>query len=517
MTILALSICGGIALWLLYLLASAYATVRRFQKNANDLPEGALPQGSVFEGRSDLPQLANGFLAKLASAAAGGRLIEFNLQQGLSTIAGSIRSMTMMPRALVGILILGALLVTLFNLQGSVATLGKAFRDLSNKQSTTAVSDNAPPVDTIQRAMGDVADTARRAFITSAWIISVAALGLLFTVAVQRKGARAFNGFSRWAADAYHDAIAAMPALDQQAQLAELNETLKQMAGLVSALSEMGQGMSTLAAFGKQMGAASEAITAAIERLPTNINSSIVQLSGQVVRGISESLEHHVQYLSRLVLIYGQQEMRMHEIHKYVDDTLALTKDVSSSLKPLATLPSELEKLVQSVGRWVTGSNQLNDNVVKLQSKVEALPTEEMRNVLNDLRSDTQTFGVLLAEMRLVSQTLSSDLSSLSSRVGANITTELFRWSKDWGEKFTTLERMVQERDPRQLAALLSEIRAAGTSLAERLVAIEADVKSLGADFHGQNIVHQLSQLESHLAQLTDHHGKGFLSWFGRK
>ncbi len=101
----------------------------------------------------------------------------------------AIRSEILVPRALVGILILAALLITLFNLRdpshSSAPLLAISREPMSNPPAKCPALSNR----LIRRSlrMAQIAQTAQRAFLNSAIVILFAAVGMALSIIVQQK------------------------------------------------------------------------------------------------------------------------------------------------------------------------------------------------------------------------------------------------------------------------------------------------------------------------------------------
>jgi uncharacterized protein YoxC len=130
-------------------------------------------------------------------------------------------------------------------------------------------------------------------YVSYAIVLVLAAVVLLCTVRVHRKGSAALLHFADWVSETQDRLIAALPTADLDSAVARMSETVEKMDRTVAALGDFGEAISSARGLGDEMSNASREIASAVEKLPDNINSSIVNFSGEVARNISESLAHH--------------------------------------------------------------------------------------------------------------------------------------------------------------------------------------------------------------------------------
>src|SRR5262249_2078034 len=148
-----------------------------------------------FSGKGELAQLGNQFIGSFRSADANNALGQFDVEKQLTPVGLRLRSMGSSTRAIAGLLILIALVITLLNVQVAVASLGDTFRQLADQSSPQAPRD---VVSSVQKAMGDVAGTASSAFLLSGLTVGAAFLLLGLALGIQREAARELRRLLSW-------------------------------------------------------------------------------------------------------------------------------------------------------------------------------------------------------------------------------------------------------------------------------------------------------------------------------
>ena len=294
---LILSLCAALSIVAAYALLKGYREIASFDGALKILPND-VPAASPFNGSTNLGRAANEYIAMFSIAGARNLLGSFRVEQASSPLLAYLRSMSNGPRNLVGVLILGGLLVTLFNLQGSVAILGASFNHLAKSQSSTAASAQEE-VKQIQESMGGIARTAQTAFISSGLVIFAATLILLVSLALQRRTGISARRFVSWANAAHLEAMSARP-MDEHAQIEKFGELIGKMGEVISSFEAIGSSMATVGDFGSKLDESSQLVAQAVSQLPATINSSVAQLSAEVTKDISVHLEHQIEHIKKI-------------------------------------------------------------------------------------------------------------------------------------------------------------------------------------------------------------------------
>jgi hypothetical protein len=368
------------AVYVLWVVRRARREVREFGRAVERLKVGTIPGDDVFASHSELGREGNQFVKRFHLAEEKKWLNRFDCDRAIQPISAAFRSLSGRPRALAGVLILAGLIVTLLNLQFSVHHLGSAFHELSLR-----ASDNPSAV--VQQAMGGIAESAQRAFLYSAIFMSSAAFVLLLAIRLHRFGSAALLGLARWASQTHDKLVMDLPTADLDSVIVRLSGTVGRMDDAVTKLEEFGEAISSAKSFGDDMTQASRAIASAVERLPTNISGSMVTFSGEVARKISESLDHHVQYLERLLVMYGDQKIQFGETHKFMADTLANAKATTEAVAPLASVSDTLRTAAGEIRSLARVAGRFERKTRGLENKIDGLPFEDIRRLGSELQS----------------------------------------------------------------------------------------------------------------------------------
>jgi hypothetical protein len=278
-------------------------------------------------------------------------------------------------RGWAGLLIIGGLLFTLFNLREAVLGMSQSFGPATT---TNDVGTMTNPL-LVQQSLQNVIHFAGSAFSYSAYSI-LAAAGLLllaqacgmYVDGVLLKLRRTFN-----------DRVIDIRDLSSGSLVDRLADALIELAKLTSAFHGTTEAIQELRSLGTNFESAAEQITKAVEKLPEQIGESVDTLGQNVAHGISIDLAHQLEYLKKLVVLYGDQHdtlAAMTESHKASSGALTTVGDVAKSTADALKIANE--RSAQAA--------QTNERVVTLieevRSKIDALPIE-------DLQKEAATFS----------------------------------------------------------------------------------------------------------------------------
>jgi hypothetical protein len=430
-----------------------------------------------FDRSGVLIELAHAFADGLRAAAKVGSLHVFDVTSRAAALRSRIAAKTGVIRALVGVLILGGLLVTLFNLQNAVQTLGKAFDTLSKEQASASASVNGS-VSAIQSSMGAIAGSAHQAFLFSGIIIALAVIALIAVTALQRHAVIAANAFSHWANRAYLAAWSEQRPTDETAKIQELGNVIKRMDTVVSVLASLGQSMTSISEMGMKLDESTSLIAKAVERLPENVKASVSQLSNEVASQISDDLQHQTQNISRILAIYGEQEIRVKMLHDTLTACEQHIKSSSASLSGLGTLPQKIDTLARAIEGVVTSNAQVSKGVDVLDARVAALPLVDMSKAARSVEAGMSTLEAVGRQVT----SLTSGIEGLVKdwhRELEEITPEVARQvSQKLDPALGELTRAVQSADNATLARAIDVLSRIVAELAAKL-----DKTSRGQDF----------------------------------
>lgn len=366
-----------LALW------RALSSLRKFDSALAGLPRDVAQPGSFDEG-NDLGKAANEYLALFALCAQKQVLGSFSVTNSVAPVQARIRMLTSQPRNLTGVIILCGLLVTLFNLQGSVGVLGQAFDNLSTGQSSSGPLRAEQDVKLIQRSMGQIAQTAKSAFVFSGIVILAAAVILWCALMVQRVGHASMLRFATWANAAYLEALAARP-VDQQALIQKFGEMIEGMGQMMSTFELAAASMSSAGDLGSKLDESSRIVAEAVSHNPASINDSVVKLSAEVTKDISVHLQHQIEHLKKILAIYGDQEGRVTKIQVCLDSFSASMEASVSAVAGLKSLPEKLDALSGTIAASTKGASSIESAAKTLSRKVDQLPVIQFQEVLTEI------------------------------------------------------------------------------------------------------------------------------------
>ncbi len=400
------------------------ARIIQFEKRIGQLPTTSLPDDEPFSGESEFAKNGNAYVESFRRSATRHILESFVVDQRSAHVRGTLSASSAWPRAIVGLLVLGSLLVTLLNMQISVAHLGDAFRGLSastsnigsavpsraptaaksnsrqakdpnKREPNKSVSSGANPntdsqgdkVERIQRAMASIADSARTAFQRSGWIILIGVLTLALNTYATRTARQSSLKFVKWAHTAYDEAFSQRISRDPTSRMADLAKLINKMHEISSSFQETSGGLAELGQLGIKLDQSTLAISDAISRLPDSVRTSVTGLGGEVARYISEDLKHQLEYLKSVAAIYGDQETRIQEIQKILIETSQATQTSAAALK---ALPGEITNLRKSITKHAESTDALREDLTALSRKVDALPIMDLKAASEDIHGAIQ-------------------------------------------------------------------------------------------------------------------------------
>lgn len=358
-----------VAVVLGYLFAQARQLLT-FSKDAKSLPPtGFGADATPFSGTGELPKLGNQFIAAFRTADGNNALSQFDVEKQLTPIALRLRSMGSSTRSVAGLLILVALVITLLNLQGAVASLGDTFRQLADQTKPQAGAD---VVSSVQNAMGDVATTASSAFLLSGVTVGSALVLLIFALGLQRQAAQDLRRLVAWGHSAYGARLADNAKRTPAEQRVEFSDAIKSFSTLVDSFGTLSTELATLGEFRTELATAVSAISTAVDKLPATIQANISSLSSQVTREIAEDLKRQYEILNRLLAAYGDLGLNVKSIEKFTTEVTKQHGEASKALINLSGLPAYVLNLTQT-------SATLSTAVADLKRKTDEMPVFDFK------------------------------------------------------------------------------------------------------------------------------------------
>jgi hypothetical protein len=457
MTEVFLLVCMGLAAVIAGQLLSALKDIEQLRRRSQELA-GKPAVSNPFDGRSRLTTLANAYVTDLNTSVKARALASFDPDRRIGPVSGQVRAFTTTPRALIGVLILAGLLVTLFNIQGSVRELGEAFDQLSRPEQGQRTEFL---VARIQGSMRNVANAAHNAFYWSGLIILFAATSLALAAGVQWRGQVAVAAFGLWARAAYYEASAAAQPADQQASLEKLAGVVGHLNGLVSPFQDLSKSMNAVVGFGDRLDESTRLIAEAVEKLPEGVKASVVSLSGEVAREIAEDLQHQLEHIQKILYIYGAQEIRM--------------KELQEGFKKIVSLPGDISKLTNAIAGTTANSAVLNRSVESLDRKVDALPILDMQETVEHARIAFHGLEAVREQVGRASLHFQMLVDNWRSETRAVISEELGLQLDEIRTGFAAVRDALERRDTSGMQSELSKVERRVAEMRDRLGTLAKD------------------------------------------
>jgi hypothetical protein len=312
----------------------------------------------------------------------------FNVQNRLDTVRRVSGSMFNLWRSVAGLLILGGLLFTLFNLQRAVGPLGDAFRQLSSQQESVSSStlhrgivesgSAKDKVSRIQGTMSDVATSAKRAFLFSFCSILCAALTMCLVLIRQQHASASVAMFAAWAEREYRR------ELPEQISIAEAAHAFKDNAealgGLTRSFNDLGLALGAVQNFSRTMDDTRDAIVKALNAMPGQIQDSMGLVTKDMVKNLERTMKDDVESTKQILAIYGQQEFRIDEIRQEVATVRGFTEKVAHIAESLGGIPKQLGAIEISLKQHTVSAQRLDTTAKQIEAAVLAFPSKDLMN-----------------------------------------------------------------------------------------------------------------------------------------
>ncbi|MCU1285321.1 MAG: hypothetical protein JWO13_1671 [Acidobacteriales bacterium] len=383
-----------------------------------------LSEGEVFEfsegPSSAIASSLSAHLRSMKRAASAKALATFNTDAGLRSFAAASMAGVTRIRAISGIVLILGLVITLVNLQGAVASLDRVLQE--GRAPTTSGASKALDPEALQTGMRGIAASATQAFRYSAIAIGIAAL-LLICAMAQTRSAHELNR-RLCAATAELMAIAATEEVRTSPDhaLANLSEVINNFSEMTRVFEKTNSGLEELASFGSKFESSAELISKAVDGLPKQIQTGMVNLSADVARGINEDLKHQLEYLKRIAAIYGDQQINITQIQKYMDGMAAQVESSSKSIRQLEGTPAAIQALTAVLNQFDSSTGILRTDVQKLNSKVSQFPIEEFSKATLEFKELSATLAPALSELKEAASELDAKVNSTLEQAQNNLT-----------------------------------------------------------------------------------------------
>jgi predicted nucleic acid-binding Zn-ribbon protein len=449
-------------LWALYELYQCLVDASRLVDGVAKLADVALTD-DPFPGQSSLQQRAAAIARKAQHPAL---LAQLDPERELGPIKAEFSARLGRPRALSGLLIIIGLLITLTNLRNAVDAMKGALEpsqtngSLVAPKSPSSAPGTTAPESKVQQGIAEIARAAGLAFGYSTGAIGLAASVLFLSIATQRRTSWAVGTFSAWLF-ARHDEALLKQVEQPQDTAAKLAYAAESLARVAATFEETNAALGELKLFGGKLDSAAREISSAVASLPTQIDTSMAKISGDVAQGIRTGLENQLEYLKSLVAIYSDHALVLQKIVDFISRITEANKSASEALVQLRSLPDDISAVAASAANAKTATRELTTIMQDLDRKVQALPGVELGNAASQL-SD--------AAARLIS--LENDIGTM----------------RETAKSF--LQSTIDEA-----------MRRNGELTVQQLERLAAAIQALKADVAGDGVAHSAA-LQSLLSQL---------------
>jgi hypothetical protein len=424
-------------------------------------PTLVVPEQGHFHAES-FEQTAETFFDCFRTANRHHILGQFDLERHLTPLSMQIRTLTSSARAVSGILILLALLITLYQLRKAVSDLSTTFDQVAQHSAA------AEMVSRVQTSMSGVASSAATAFRISGYIILFAVTLLAVAAGAQKYSLTVLRRMSAWALLLHNhylaEAASGGGSNDFTAVITSFRDVIRSFEGLQADLSAIGS-------FRADLVRSADAITDAVKVLPTQIQGNMDRLSSGAFREIADHLDKHYDVLCKVLAIYGDQEMRMKEIQALARDLNHQNTELTSSLMPLKEVTPSLGKLTTAVDSWTSATDRLVSSADQLDAKIDRLPLPQIEDAVTHAKAAAERLIRLQAESTQLLQNWSELLPEWKMALSADRAALLEAVRQSLGELNEKLKplKVVETLD----AKLVESIRSSADDTRKHLVELE--------------------------------------------
>lgn len=301
----------------------------------------------------------------------------FDLGQNLTPIHRAVGSVSGFLRPAAGWCLLLGLTITLFNLQGAVGELSKAFSNLSGVEHANSANVADGGVSTSNREqnvtdrMAGMADMASRAFRMSLAFICIALLCGVSSAFLERSGRKAALEFEEWAVTFYQSSLPGQLPITEGTVAHLLAESMKNMTDVIEELRTASGAFANLQPLVSAMSGATIAIETAMRQLPEDVRSSMSSITSEMVTQLNETLGESTEYTKKILAIYAEQELRVKSLHTVVTTTHTALVEIRNSHKLLETLPAQTIRLSDAAASLAASSKEIS-------VRLDLIPTESL-------------------------------------------------------------------------------------------------------------------------------------------
>jgi hypothetical protein len=407
---------------MLFSLLRKWRELHGFHREISIHKDSSVPPEGHFRGPT-FGRLASDFFGEMRRFTSPELATRIDVRRQMEPLAIGLRMFSASARAVSGLLILGALLLTLFNLQNAVANLSGTFRDIAQSpvNQTTGTNQQQPldSVSRIQVSMSSVADVASEAFRLSSVSIGCALLLLAASWLSQRHANQAMSDFTALGIRVHNTLLLPAEGADAATPEWDPRKATEALGNAVVAFEGVSRDLGELATFRVQLQESTNAIKEAVEKLPTSINKSMGEVSTSVAKQIGDNLTQHYDVLMRILAIYGDQQKSMADLKAFAAEVSKQSKASTESLAALKGLGPSVDILSKAVSDFGGDTSVLTRTVMTLDEKVAKLPVMQIGDSVRQLKESGEELSRLLSESRNIQGDLSGFLGSWRAALSA--------------------------------------------------------------------------------------------------
>jgi hypothetical protein len=265
-------------------------------------------------------------------------------------------------------------MITLYNLQGAVGDLSRAFSSISDvrHQTETVEADGQSSARTNERNVTDrmagMAKMASRAFLISLAFISMALYCGISSTLLERGGRKAASDFEEWAVTFYQNSLPGQLPVTEGKVAKLLADSMAGMGEVIDELRAASGAFANLQPLVSSMSRATDSIEAAMRQLPEDLRSSMSNVTSDMVSQLNDTLGESAEYTKKILAIYAEQELRVKGLHSIVNSSQAALAEIKDTHKILEQLPGQMAHLSSSAAS-IAASNQ------EMSGKLGLFPT----------------------------------------------------------------------------------------------------------------------------------------------
>lgn len=356
---------------------AALAFGRHYKKDSSAPQQESLLTQQAAKRPGMLREMVR-FDHSIAAATQSRTLQYFDVGQNLAPVYRSVPTTSGFLRPIAGWCLLLGLMITLFNLKGAVENLSKAFQVAPSGQTLPKTPEPESPAITreenVARRMAEMSDKAASAFGVSFGFISLALLCGVSSTILERRAREAVFEFEQSAMIFYSNSLPGQLPVTEGKVAQLLAENMAGLGEVIEELRGASGAFSNLQPLITSMSAVTGTIEAAMRQLPEDLQSSMSNVTSEMVSQLNETLGESAEYTKKILAIYAEQELRVKGLHSIVNSTQSALSEIKATHKILEELPSHVARLADAATSVAANSKELSIKigVIPAQALAEA-------------------------------------------------------------------------------------------------------------------------------------------------